>query len=136
MQQTTKYQLNLMETSDAFSPAPLNENAQKLESALDAARAEAAASVSAETASRAASEAALDQRVQVLEARKIVVGYTPGGDIMNLGFTPRAVLVQGIGPSGGFVLALPDHGIAGVQIVEGGFRHSSYFSECNYLAIL
>ena len=34
MQQTTKYQFNLIDTSDAFSPNPLNENAQKLEAAL------------------------------------------------------------------------------------------------------
>lgn len=34
MKQTTKYQLNLMESGDAFSPDPLNENTQALENAL------------------------------------------------------------------------------------------------------
>ena len=34
MQQTEKYKFNLIETSDAFSPEALNQNAQKLEDAL------------------------------------------------------------------------------------------------------
>ena len=34
MQHTDKYQFNIIETSDAFSPEALNENARKLENAL------------------------------------------------------------------------------------------------------
>ena len=34
MQQTTKYQFNLVDTTDDFSPAPLNQNAQKTETLL------------------------------------------------------------------------------------------------------
>ena len=34
MQQTTKCQFNLVDTTDDFSPAPLNQNAQKTEAAL------------------------------------------------------------------------------------------------------
>lgn len=34
MQQTEQYQFNLVETGDAFSPAPLNENMEKVEAAL------------------------------------------------------------------------------------------------------
>lgn len=34
MQQTEKYGFNLIETSDAFSPEPLNENARKMAEAL------------------------------------------------------------------------------------------------------
>lgn len=34
MQQTTRYQFNIIDTSDAFSPTPLNDNAEKLEAAL------------------------------------------------------------------------------------------------------
>ena len=49
MQQTPTYKLNLIETSDLFSPNPLNENAQKLEAAL-AAKADAAQSAAAHTA--------------------------------------------------------------------------------------
>ena len=36
MQQTEKYKFNLIETSDAFGPEKLNDNAQKLEDALSA----------------------------------------------------------------------------------------------------
>ena len=34
MQQTSKYQFNLVETGDAFSPTPLNENIKKVETVL------------------------------------------------------------------------------------------------------
>jgi hypothetical protein len=34
MQQTNQYKLNLIENGDQFSPAPLNENAQKVEAVL------------------------------------------------------------------------------------------------------
>ena len=60
MQQTETYQLNLIETSDTFSPAPLNENAQKLESALTAARTEAAAGIAAGDAAEAQARASAD----------------------------------------------------------------------------
>ena len=92
MQQTQNYKLNLIETSDPISPAPLNENAEKLEAALlvatDALRAETAAET-----------AALDARVQVLELHKFYVGSYIGtgeksGDsqMIKLGFTPLAVI--------------------------------------------
>ncbi len=35
MQQTNTYKLNLVETTDNFSPSPLNENMEKLEEALE-----------------------------------------------------------------------------------------------------
>lgn len=107
MQQTTKYKLNLIETSDPFSPAPLNENAQKLEGALSAetaartaadtaeaqARAQAvtaeaqtrAQADTAEAQARAAAVATLTQnntalakRVTALEAHRIVAGSYTG----------------------------------------------------------
>ena len=34
MKQTNQYKLNLIESGDQFSPAPLNENAERLETAL------------------------------------------------------------------------------------------------------
>ena len=87
MQQTKTYKLNLIETSDTFSPDPLNENTEKLE-----------AEVSAEAAARQSSDAALEARVTVLEARRFVAGTYKGNGIddqlINLGFTPIAVLVQ------------------------------------------
>ena len=94
MIQTEKYKLNLIETTDTFSPNPLNENAQKLEAALGA----AGAAQAAETAAREA----LDSRVTVLEADKVkmVVGsYTGTGgaygntQTISLGFTPKAVFI-------------------------------------------
>ena len=36
MQQTSKYQFNLVDATDDFSPTPLNQNAQKMEDALEA----------------------------------------------------------------------------------------------------
>lgn len=82
MQQTQNYKLNKPETSDLFTPIPLNENADKLDAAL--ARMDGAA-------------AGLDQRVQVLELRHFTVGTYAGDDtesrVIDLGFTPQAVFV-------------------------------------------
>ena len=120
MQQTDKYQLNLIEASDTFSPAPLNENAQKLEAALAAVRAEAAAA-----------DAALDQRVQVLEAHRYVVGKVTTGGFTSLGGTPEAIFAVG---NNGYVFVIQGQTISGVNIVEGGFQHSGYFEACRYVA--
>ncbi len=87
MQQTQTYKLNLVEGEDPFSPLPLNENAEKLEAAISAARADAAAG-----------DAALDQRVTVLEAKLMVVGSYTGDLTRNRQFlfdrTPSLVLVM------------------------------------------
>ena len=40
MRQTETYKLNLIETSDTFSPQPINENVQTIEAALSAVAAE------------------------------------------------------------------------------------------------
>lgn len=132
MQQTQTYKLNLIETSDTFSPAPLNENAQKVE-----------AQFSAEAAARAAETAALDQRVTVLEAKKIVAGTYTGdgvitGQTINLGFTPRVVYVQANG--GLSWLSVTGFGYGSVQVKGGGFLTSGEFNSTNvpypYFAIL
>ena len=124
MQHTDKYKLNLIETSDAFSPDALNENTRKVEDVL-------AAQAAAEATARDAADGALDQRLTVLEGRRLVVGtYTGNGDtagqIIDLGFTPAAVL---LGKDGnGLYLLTPDNpGLYPMlppylQIVEGGFR--------------
>ncbi len=114
MQQTGKYQFNLIETSDAFSPDPLNENMEKVEAQFDAVRAEAAAG-----------DEALDARVALLEARHCIVGQyqgdnTPYKDIF-LDFDPKAVLV----PSGTAVYAAfkkSQSNSACVVLSDGGFR--------------
>ena len=130
MQQTEKYQLNLIETSDAFSPAALNQNTQKVEAAL-AAKADTA-ETGQQLAALAAANTALDGRVTVLEAHKMVVGsYTgngiPDGQTIDLGFTPAAVLV---GKSGNSLYLLTPENPAGyfaaasiyyLKVVVGGF---------------
>lgn len=124
MQHTDKYKLNLIEISDAFSPDALNENTRKVEDVL-------AAQAAAEAAARETADGALDQRLTVLEGRRLVVGtYTGNGDKngmhVELGFTPAAVL---LGKDGnGLYLLTPDNpGLYPMvppylQIVECGFQ--------------
>ena len=87
MQQTENLKLNLIETGDPISPAPINENAQKIEAAL-----------TSEVETRQAETADLDQRVTTLELKKLVFGSYIGNGISNhiiaLGFTPIAVLIR------------------------------------------
>ena len=98
MQQTEKYKFNLIESSDTFSPAPLNENMEKVEAQLDAARAEAAAG-----------DAALNQRLQVFEAKHFVIErYVGDGKvprIFELGFAPKLAIIA---RTGAHCMILPD----------------------------
>lgn len=131
MQQTEKYKLNLIERTDTFSPEALNQNTQKVEEVL------------------AAETAALDARVTVVEAKKVVTGsYTGNGDMydgqtINLGFTPVAVLVEFIPQNSSiastYILTarntLPGNSLAksALEIVEGGFRAGSpYMTSYNW----
>ncbi|MBD5083586.1 MAG: hypothetical protein HDT33_00570 [Clostridiales bacterium] len=123
MQQTETYKFNLIEASDKFLPAPLNENMEKVEAQLDAARAEAAAG-----------DAALDARVSVLETHKMVTGYHAGSGFVDLGFTPIAVFVTS---DNGVGFACPTRGMAmGLSIQEGGFNHSGGYQNCHYVAFV
>ena len=73
MQHTDKYKLNLIETSDPFSPEPLNENAQAIEAqlaALDAAKAPRTA-LAAETAAREAALTALAAQMGTLDTGRL-----------------------------------------------------------------
>ena len=169
MQQTETYKLNLIETSDTFSPAPLNENAQKLESALTAARAEEAAAraaltegiaaanaaLSAETATRQSADTALSGRAGAMEGRiaaleadkvKLVYGSYAGNgsafgnsQIINLGFTPRLVILMFAGVNASLkqyvvvpgLTACDNHGDL-LKIVDGGFWASKTLNlSCN-----
>lgn len=127
MQHTDKYSFNLIERDDVFSPDALNENARKAETALEAVAAQADAGDAAEAAARGE----LAQRVTALEARKVVVGSYTGngntaGQIIDLGFTPAAVLLGKDGK--GLYLLTPDNpGLYPMvppylQIVECGFQ--------------
>ena len=111
MQQTETYKLNLIETSDPFSPQALNENTQKIE----------------EVVSEKLGE--MDQRVTVLEATKLVAGVFKStnipNDIIELGFTPEAVFLSDahganqvcfITKAGSYV------GNGNVVVVENGFQ--------------
>ncbi|MBD5083583.1 MAG: hypothetical protein HDT33_00555 [Clostridiales bacterium] len=97
MQQTKTYKLNLIEKTDTFSPDPLNENAQKLDTALGT-----------KFAALDAGSDALDTRITALEAHKIVVGsYTGNGhqQTIQLGFCPKVVIIQRPTVSGDCFLA-------------------------------
>ena len=111
MQQTETYKLNKPETTDVFTPAPLNENADKLEAAL----------------------AGIDSRVTVLEARKLVVGTYKGGQestlTVELGFRPIMVLARNAHIGYQYTAlavtgqnATGANGASGLVILDNGFR--------------
>ena len=110
MQQTETYKLNLIETSDPFSPQALNENTQKLE----------------EVVSEKLGE--MDQRVTVLEAKKFAVG-TYKAEMnetlkVEVGFTPIALYVgqsRKFSTIHGLILPGDTNIPPFLEIVEGGF---------------
>lgn len=122
MQQTQKYDLNLIELDDPFSPEPINQNTQKLAaklSALDGA------------------DAALGERVTVLEGHKLAVGTYIGsssthGVFQNiaLGFKPRLVYVFCARLGHCLVTPSQPYQASGVVITENGFKVSCN-SSCN-----
>ena len=78
MQQTSKYQFNLVEGSDDFSPAPLNQNMEKVEEELEGI-AESLATV-----------------MESVDGHKIAVGSYRGSGGMknvNIGFKPVMVII-------------------------------------------
>ncbi len=83
MQQTEKYKLNLIESSDPFLPEALNQNTQKVEEVLSE------------------NLEGMDARVTVLEAHKFACGVYIGNSASSvnneqfipLPFTPKAVVV-------------------------------------------
>ena len=121
MQHTETYNLNLIETSDTFSPDPLNQNAQALEDAL-----------SDETDAREAGVADLDARLKVFEAKHVKVGMyrVLNSNVpltINVGFTPKVVLA--FDPSGlRFGALYTGYSMSShpsYEIVSGGFRINS-----------
>ena len=127
MQQTEKYKLNLIEKGDVFSPDALNENARKVEEAI-------AAEAAAQGQARAADIAALDQRLQVFEAHKLVIGSAGEDEKIYLGFTPKVLFVKGSnghqvyfnGKVSGFGLSLED----------GELKHDGSYASLSYIAFL
>ena len=114
MQQTQKYKLNLIESSDPFLPDGLNANTQKIEDVL--------------AEKMEGPMVALDQRVTALEAHKIILGSYIGTGVdqiprfVDLGFTPIAVCVGAPDGNVGY-----DHwsfiggGTSSLEVTEGGF---------------
>lgn len=128
MQQTENYQLNLIEKTDTFSPDALNENAQKVEDALAAVTAHAAAGDAAVTAAFQAADAALDGRVTELEAHHFVIGNFKGDNsvrTIHLGFQPLFVLVcQDNNENMRIRFATPSVPGSLMKITEDGFQVS------------
>lgn len=131
MQHTEKYKLDLIEKDDTFSPDPLNENMKKVEGALKAEAAARTAADAAEARARAGADAALDRRVSVLELHRCVTGVHAGSGFVDLGFTPLAVFAIS---SHGNAFVVREQEMSGLKIVEGGFEHIGYFTDCRYVA--
>ena len=113
MQQTEKYKLNLIESSDPFLPDGLNQNTQKIEDVL------------AEKMEGPMVD--LAQRVTALEAHKFYVGtYTGTGtetQVVALGFTPIAVFLYYSSKSERLCFVCTGAGRNDeMKIVEGGFQ--------------
>lgn len=114
MQQTETLKLNLIETGDPISPAPINENAEKLEAAL---------------AALDGTAADLQGRVTVLEAKKMVVGtyegtgsYGLGSQTIKLGFSPLALIVSCYNNAG---MVIRDSPTDQLEITATGFVASN-----------
>lgn len=106
MQQTDKYKLNKPGEDDPIAIAPLNENMDKVEGALEA----------------------QDARITMLEAKYMVFGTYVGdgqrSQFIDLGFTPVAVIAQHTYvafPGGVAVRDQPDGIGAALEITENGF---------------
>ena len=135
MQQTNKYKLNLIEKDDTFSPDPLNDNMEKVERALEREAAARQAADAAEAQTRADADAALDRRIQTIEAHKIVFGSAGNGSTTaNLGFTPLLLYVTGM--NGAIWIHKDYHPYSGLYIVEGGFHHDGAYASCGYVAFV
>ena len=136
MQQTNKYKLNLIEKDDTFSPDPLNDNMEKVERALEREAAARQAADAAEAQARADADAALDRRIQTIEAHKIVFGSANNtSTTANLGFTPLLLYVTN--GNGGHLLIHKNYPpYSGLYIVEGGFHHDGAYASCGYVAFV
>ena len=136
MQQTQNLKLNLIETSDPLSPAPLNENTSTLDAALAALD---------ETA------ADLTQRMIALENCRMVAGWYQGngdnnGITIDLGERPLAVMVMGRNSYYSYVgfvtgdSTTNSQNSVDLEIVDNGFQVGGYLNGSNsyycYIAFL
>lgn len=127
MQQTKTHKFNLIESSDAFLPAALNENMEKLETALSNTQTQLAQQITS-------TENKLNQRVAALEAHKIIVGYDSANTgFINLGVTPMAVFARG---KDDIHIATYGHADTSMTVRDGGFSRGSSIGPCVYVAII
>ena len=134
MQQTSKYQFNLVENTDDFSPAPLNQNMEKVEEELETL------------------EESLATVMETVDGHKLAVGSyqgNGGSQTINVGFNPTAVLVvnQRVDVVDGYSVAMQVPGgssfsnpndtvlaLTATGFTASGNMCSSYY-RYNYLAI-
>ena len=128
MYQTEKYRLNLIETSDAFSPDALNDSTRKIDAAL-----------SAHETAVAAQADDLDRRIQVFEAKKFVYGtYVNNLQTsfsVTLGFKPKLVFIHWISPFTGLsAVVTEDYPNSGdlLKLTEDGFESCTVTSGTYY----
>ncbi len=125
MQHTQNLKLNLIETSDPLSPAPLNENTSTLDAAL----------------------ADVSQRVVSLENCRLVMGrYDSGQKLIDLGERPLAVMVMGRNSYYSYVgfvtgdSTTTSQNSVDLEIVDNGFQVGGYLNGSNsyycYIAFL
>ena len=128
MQRTNKYKLNIIETSDAFSPEPLNKNTEELEKALTALEAaDAKLQTTLETA-----DARLQTAVQKAQSTAdfaykpgqmpYVTGtyVSTGADVtINLGFRPSFVIISGSSSTGQNTSLGPFNAFTAGNIITG-----------------
>ena len=88
-----------------------------------------------EAQARADADAALDTRLQTIEAHKIVFGSANNtSTTANLGFTPLLLYVTGM--NGAIWIHKNYHPYSGLYIVEGGFHHDGAYASCGYVAFV
>ena len=112
MQQTSKYQFNLVEGSDDFSPTPLNQNMEKVEEALEG------------------METAIEESYSSGNKPYVVGSYTGTGNTQTIevGFRPSAVLVgkhyssADASEAGGMCALIGGGGVSGILLFkDNGF---------------
>lgn len=133
MQYTNQYQFNLIESGDHFSAEPLNENAEKMEEVLGA----------------------LQQKIGEYFVFGSYTGDGTSDRFIDLGFTPRFVLIMSAYPSNdstiglvfflnaeyGFIVSNTNQNIATVAYIsDGGFVArttpvNTKGTTCYYLAL-
>lgn len=118
MNYTEKHKFNLIETTDTFSPEPLNQNMETLEQAL--------AALANRDDAGDAQAAALAKRVSTLEEHYFTTGTFKGrGDLtVSVGFPPKFVL---LGCNSGTWLLIPGVTFVYTQAKAAEIRGNGFY---------